>query len=398
MSRKILLLSPFPPRRDAMHGGCRAIAGCLAELAAANRIRVLCLRGAGEPPTEPALAELCEAVEEIHRPGAAIGWQRACLWASSLASGLPAWVGNWRVEPFRQAVRATVLQWKPDIVQFDYHVMAQYRDAVNTSRTVLVVYEPGTAAARDRVRFGPWWQQGLLRREAEAWGRYERKMLPAFDAIACFTGRDRAELQAIAPVAFVAVIPPAFGSGAKAASTGASASPRPIILFQGNFVHPPNVDAALRLARDIFPAVQASHPTAILQIVGVGPPRVLRALASSAIRVTGRVASMQPWLDTATVVALPLRTGGGIRIKTMETLCAGKALVATPLAAEGLDLHPGREFIPATTDREFADAISSLLDDPGRRSALELNARSWGKSFCRAGRVQAAFESLYARL
>jgi glycosyltransferase involved in cell wall biosynthesis len=107
---------------------------------------------------------------------------------------------------------------------------------------------------------------------------------------------------------------------------------------------------------------------------------------------------MQPWLSGAAVVALPLSTGGGIRIKTIEALCAGKAMVGTALAAEGLDLRDGQEFVMADSDRGFADAISSLLTDPARRSTLEHNARAWGETFCRPGRVRAAFESLYQRL
>ena len=86
VSRKILIVSPFPPRRDAHHGGYRSTAHAVAELAEGNLVRILCLRADGEPPTEPALTRLCDSVEEIRRPGATIGFERISLMASSLAA------------------------------------------------------------------------------------------------------------------------------------------------------------------------------------------------------------------------------------------------------------------------------------------------------------------------
>jgi glycosyltransferase involved in cell wall biosynthesis len=169
-------------------------------------------------------------------------------------------------------------------------------------------------------------------------------------------------------------------------------------LFAGNFIHPPNLDAALRLARRIFPPVKASHPGARLKIVGDGPPRALRAMESPAIAVTGRVPDMTPLLEEAAVVVVPLRCGGGIRMKMIEALRAGKAVVATALAAEGLEIRPGSEFMLAETDGEFSDAISSLLNQPELRQMLGCRARQWSDSFCRQGRVAAAFESLYTSL
>jgi len=132
-SRRILILSPFPPRRDGHHGGARSIAHSVAELAAGHRVRVLCLAADGEQPAEPALAGLCEKVEAVRRPGASVGFRRVLLTGASVAAGLPFWVGNWKVEEFRRRVRETVREWRPDIVHFEFHVMAQYADAAENS-------------------------------------------------------------------------------------------------------------------------------------------------------------------------------------------------------------------------------------------------------------------------
>jgi glycosyltransferase involved in cell wall biosynthesis len=403
MNRRILILSPFPPGRNALHGGSRAIANTVAELAGTNRIRLLCLRADGEPPTEPALARLCESVEEIRRPGGSIGPERAILMARSLATGQPLWAGNWRVEEFRRRLRHIARQWRPDIAQFHFHIMAQYLDALDenadTCANLLVVHECGAAAARDRRRLAPVWQRIFLGREASAWDKYERWMLPRFDAVVCFSARDRDELTAIFPVALLALIPPILPPAtASPYNDLATDALPPVVLFTGNFVHPPNLDAALRLARVIFPKIRARCPEAVLRIAGEGPPRQLRALASREIEITGRVPDMKPLLAAAAVIAVPLRSGSGVRIKMIEALCAGKAVVATARAAEGLSIRDGQEYVQAETDSDFAEAISTLLRRTARRAALGTQAGAWGNSFCKPGRLQAGYESLFAGL
>jgi glycosyltransferase involved in cell wall biosynthesis len=398
MSRKILIASPFPPRRDAHHGGCLAIAHTVAELAQSNRVRILCLRDDGEPLTEPALARLCDSVEEIRRPGATIGFERISLMASSLAAGHPFWVGNWKVEAFRRRLREIALQWRPDVVHFESHVMAQYRDAVETCGTILVVHEPGASAARDRRRFGPGWQRIRFDREVSAWDDYERAILPRFDMVVCYSERDRNELATISPASHFAVITPTLGRMAGLSSVAHSGAVPPIVFFAGNFMHPPNVDAVRCLARQIFPRVRARCPGTILRIAGESPTREIRTFAATDIEITGRVPDMQPLLAAAAVVAIPLRGGAGVRIKTMEALCAGKAVIATALAAEGLGVRDGHEFVRAETDSDFVDAITALLQDPARRAALGGQAQAWGYSFCQPERIRAAYESLYAGL
>ncbi len=96
------------------------------------------------------------------------------------------------------------------------------------------------------------------------------------------------------------------------------------LLFVGNFIHPPNIDAAVRLSNAIFPRVQAQIPGINLHIVGDQPTTQIRELANDNIVVTGRVPDVTPFLDRAAVVVVPLRMGGGLRVKVKEALAAGK--------------------------------------------------------------------------
>ena len=183
-------------------------------------------------------------------------------------------------------------------------------------------------------------------------------------------------------------------------------SPRPVaqerdagisadVLFVGSFVHPPNTDAARRLVEAIFPRVRRRVGEATLHIVGENPPARLRRASGPGVRLTGRVPDVTPYLVQAAVVAIPLRLGGGMRVKTLEALAAGKAVVASPRALEGLDVTDGVEVIVSESDDAFADAIASLLVDAHRREALGRAARAWAEQYLSRERWLTAYERLY---
>jgi glycosyltransferase involved in cell wall biosynthesis len=167
------------------------------------------------------------------------------------------------------------------------------------------------------------------------------------------------------------------------------------LLFVGNFRHPPNVDAAMRLISAIFPRVQARFPGTVLHIVGDQPTSRIRKMANENIIVTGRVPDVTPYLDHAALAVVPLRLGGGMRVKVLEALAAGKAVVASPLAVEGLDLVDGEHVTLAKSDQQFSDAIVHLLADPERRALLAARARAWACANLGLEKSIAAYESLY---
>jgi polysaccharide biosynthesis protein PslH len=169
-------------------------------------------------------------------------------------------------------------------------------------------------------------------------------------------------------------------------------------LFVGGFAHHPNIDAALWLARSIFPRILERVPGARLEIVGHEPGPEIRALAAGAVSVHASVPDVTPYLDRAAVVVAPIRIGGSMRMKVVEALALGKALVATPRAAEGVEAIPGEEFLLAADDDELVDAIAGLLLDRDRRRALGERARSWAETNLGWDRGVEDFERLYAEL
>jgi polysaccharide biosynthesis protein PslH len=170
------------------------------------------------------------------------------------------------------------------------------------------------------------------------------------------------------------------------------------VLFLGSFGHPPNVDAAVRLAVDVMPTVRECVPDAVLEIVGDAPPAQVRGLAGDSVIVTGRVPDVRPHLDRAAVVAAPLRLGGGMRVKVLDALASGKALVATPRALAGLPIEPGTHALVADTDAELADALGELLRDPELRRRLGTAARALAAERLTWERAALEYEALYASL
>lgn len=232
--------------------------------------------------------------------------------------------------------------------------------------------------------------------EERAWLRYERQLLRKVDAVVTFTERDRRSMLELDPHTRVEVISPGVRLSDPALDPQGHGPPA--ILFCGNYLHPPNVDAALRLAGDIYPRLVQVLPNLVLWLPGERPPEELQRLASERIVVPGRVESLKPYMDAAAIVVTPLRIGGGMRVKVIEALAAGKALVASKLAVAGLDLKDGEQYALAESDDEFAAASLRLLTNPGERAALATRARVWAAANLTWQRAAAQYVALHEDL
>jgi len=150
-----------------------------------------------------------------------------------------------------------------------------------------------------------------------------------------------------------------------------------LLVFVGNFAYPPNAAAAHELIDRILPAVRARVGTASLALVGSGPPRSLLDAAAwcEAVTVTGPVRDVVPWLRAATLVIAPLRIGGGVKVKILEALTMGKAVITTSVGAHGLHRLPPGSLVLADDPHGFARAVVRLLTDEPARRRQEARAR-----------------------
>src|ERR1044071_2773843 len=286
---RLLFLTPFPPRLDAEHGGARVIAQLIAKLAMRHHIALLSLRAPAELPVDSMLRDRCDLVEEILRPAPGFTLQQVWARLASLVRGAPLWIAGSAVPAYTDRVRTAMNTFTPDIVQLEYHVMGQYLSALRGWPTprVLTQHEPGTEAARDLRDSQHGFRRCIHQIDCLSWLRYERKVLNQVHAVVVFTDRDQQITAKKTPHTQIVRIP--FGTNVREHPLNPVGTEPRSLVFVGNFLHPPNVDAATRLVRTIFPLVLASSPEAVLYIVGHQPPRRVREMAGRNVVVTGSV-------------------------------------------------------------------------------------------------------------
>ncbi|RUU61106.1 glycosyltransferase [Mesorhizobium sp. M2C.T.Ca.TU.002.02.1.1] len=156
----------------------------------------------------------------------------------------------------------------------------------------------------------------------------------------------------------------------------------PVILFVGHLSYHPNIDAAERLARIILSRVRQALPGARLVLAGRSPDPAVQALSElDGVVLIENPDDIGPLLSAAHLCIVPLRTGGGTRIKILEAMAAGVPVIATPLAAEGLDLTGGADLLLSDTDEGLADLTVALCSDPARMARLRVRAHgtAWSR-------------------
>jgi sugar transferase (PEP-CTERM/EpsH1 system associated) len=146
-------------------------------------------------------------------------------------------------------------------------------------------------------------------------------------------------------------------------------------VFVGNMNYRPNCDAVLYFCREILPQIRQAVPGVEMWIVGITPRDEVKALAGEGVHVTGRVEDVRPFYRQSAVCVLPLRAGGGARLKILEAMALGRPVVSTSVGCEGQDLVNGRHVLIADTPGEFAGQTIRLLCDLTLRQRIAAQAR-----------------------
>lgn len=206
--------------------------------------------------------------------------------------------------------------------------------------------------------------------EARKMASYERDALRKFHHVIAVSEHDRQQMLAMDPSCSISVVPTGVDTEKYTVAPPATADP-PRIAFLGSMDWEPNIDAVTYFCREIFPCVRAQVPAAVFQIVGRNPHASVKQLSSDRVQVTGTVPSVTEYLRDATVVVVPLRIGGGTRLKIFEAMATGKAVISTSIGAEGLAVQNGRDLILADDAEAFAEAAIRLLGDAALRRRYE---------------------------
>ena len=211
--------------------------------------------------------------------------------------------------------------------------------------------------------------------EALKMRRYERETVETFRHIVAVSDHDRNSMMAMGDAGRITVVP--TGVDGRRFREAASAEPTdPVVLFLGSMDWEPNIDGVEWMVREIWPRVRAAVPNAAFRIVGRTPDARITRLAGDSVEVTGSVPSVEPWLAGATAFVVPLRIGGGTRLKIFEAMSAGRAIVSTTIGAEGLPVEHDRNILLADDAPTFADAVIRVLTDADLRRRLGSSALS----------------------
>lgn len=391
--RRVVLVTPFSPDRDGRHGGARASRGII--LALAERHKLVVVLPGDNRQVDPRVARHCVAVRTL--PVRAGGrWSRRLHGSAALVAGRSLWAADFDIRELQRCVRGLCAKFRPDVVQVEHGVLGDALAAAAPGQLrVLTVYDPA-GSRRESIPLRsdglPW----VHRLDARAALRQERRVLALADAAVVFTERDRQLLAGTAAATELATIPLGWDVP-RAALDPVGGQPR-TLLFVGNFVHAPNVDAAITLAYRILPIVLRAHPETRLAIVGGSPPPEVLALAGDRVSVSADVPSVTPYLNSAAIVVAPIAIGGGMRVKVLEALAAGKAVVASTRAAEGVTAVSGEEIAVVDGDAPTAAAICSLLEDNEARRQMAARARLWALRELSWSTMADRYDELYARL
>lgn len=169
------------------------------------------------------------------------------------------------------------------------------------------------------------------------------------------------------------------------------------IVTLGTLHYPPNADGIRWFLKDVFPRVQQHAPDSRLTIIGKNPPQDFQQAARrspQSVRVTGYVECLDPFFEAAAAVVIPVRAGGGMRVRILEAFARGLPVVTTTVGLEGIDAISGRDVLVADGASEFADAVLRLLDDPGLREQIGRRGRAlvereydWNVVLARMGKI-----------
>jgi glycosyltransferase involved in cell wall biosynthesis len=349
----------------------------ISELACRHRVTLLTTHGLGDDVQ--ALTERlshCERVLSVPHAvpkHGSVGFALALL--RSWISPLPVDLWKWRVPALKQQVRRLLAHGEFDLCVADFLVAAPnvpgetFVPVVFFAHNVEHVIWQRLCQVETRS-----WRRLLLNLERQKMRRVEAQMCARARLAIAVSPSDRDLLAANATGASVATI--STGVDAQYFTPNGTREVPGRLVFTGSMGWYPNEDAILYFIDAILPAIRAEVQDVFLTVVGRDPsPRLRAAALRAGVKVTGTVEDVRPHVAEALVYVVPLRIGGGTRLKIFEALAMAKAVVSTTVGVEGLPLTPGHHFVQADDPVAFARAVVSLLRDPVRRRALGIAGR-----------------------
>ena len=300
--------------------------------------------------------------------------------------------------PTHAAVALSIAEFKPDLVIYDFvHADILRQPRYQHPSVCLTHNVEAEIFARHARKAERWTERLVWKIEAQKMRRFEQRALARHDTVVAISERDAEQFKTAYGIANTVSIP--TGVDLDFFARLAPRSPAGVanqLVFVGAMDWRANLDGMSHFLEATWPLIRAARPDAALTIVGKHPPGWFKELAERAggVKLTGWVEDVRPWVAQADIFIVPLRVGGGTRLKIYEAFSMGRAVVSTTLGAEGLAGVDGEHFLCADEPNDFAARVLSLMGDPALRGRIENQARQLVENKFGHREVARVFESI----
>ncbi len=355
----------------------------LRQLHAGNEVHYVAYNDPAQPEGVRRAPEYCHRAYPVKRPIPARGSARFFgQLARNLASPLPLAVGRYASPEMREQIASLIREHRFDSIVCDF--LSMVPNFPDLSRCVLFQHNVETVIWRRHAEHAPSaLRRAYFRQQASRMFQCERAACRAAAHIIAVSEKDAAQMtdlfgvKRISPVSTGVDLTYFARPFARPAGSPPPPGPARNIVFVGAMDWMPNIDGALWFTQKVLPLIRQKLPTARLVLAGRAPVPELQALAADPLtEVTGTVPDIRPYLWNADISIVPLRIGGGTRLKIYEAMAAGVPVVSTVIGAEGLAVEDGRQISLADTPEAFAARCLALLESPEQARALAAEALS----------------------
>lgn len=318
--------------------------------------------------------------------------------ATAARKGIPLLVARFFSRAFDGALRSALRTGRFDVVQIESPFLLPYLDTIRSESDAVVVLRTLN------VEFRIWeqlaanehrpWMRLAKRTIARSMRRWEVAHLNTCDAVLAITESDARVFRTLGCTRPIRVVPGAV----ERVEDGHEVDPG-TFYFLGSLDYRPNQEAAMWIARELYPRLQARNSVAKIHVAGSRPSQTLRtAFASAGISLKADVPDAPAFARSMSSMIAPLFSGGGMRLKIVEAMALGKAVIATPLAAAGLDVEDGKHIIFADDADAFVTAVEKLTADPSLARNIGERARELVRERYLLSDVASALLSFYDEL
>ncbi|MBS0431178.1 MAG: glycosyltransferase [Proteobacteria bacterium] len=372
MARILALTSrvPYPPRE----GHQLRTFHLLRALASVHEVHLLsCLRPDDVLDEAGPLREMLAGFETFAVPGARSRAALARTLGMSLLSSTPFVVRRYEIPAMRARVAGLVAGF--DLLHIDMLPLMTYVDPVNPKPVILNAHNVEQLLLKRRIEVEPGrFARAFLRGQLPRLAAFERNACRRADALLACSQADAETLRALAPETPVHVVPNGVDLAFNRSEADLPCHPAQLV-FVGQMGWFPNRDGMEWFLAEVLPRILSARPDVRLTVVGVPDGLRVPENVAANVHLAGFVDDVRPYIEDSAVYVVPLRTGSGTRLKILEAMALGKAIVTTTVGAEGIALEHGTDALFADRPEAFAHTVLDLLSKPAEIRRLGIHAR-----------------------